>query len=38
MHKNKHWHSGDGLTLDLDVFVSALEFATEKEAIVIGKP
>ncbi len=38
MHKNKYWHSGNGLTLDLGAFVSALEFATEKEAVVIGKP
>ena len=38
MHKNKYWHSGDGLTLDLGAFVTALEFATEKEAVVIGKP
>ena len=38
MHKNKYWHSGNGLTLDLGAFVTALEFATEKEAIVIGKP
>ena len=38
MHKNKYWHSGNGLTLDLGAFVTALEFATEKEAVVIGKP
>ena len=38
MHKNKYWHSGNGLTLDLGAFVAALEFATEKEAVVIGKP
>ena len=38
MHKNRYWHSGNGLTLDLGAFVAALEFATEKEAVVIGKP
>ena len=38
MHKNKYWHSGNGLALDLGAFVTALEFATEKEAVVIGKP
>ena len=38
MHKNKYWHSRSGLTLDLGAFVAALEFATEKEAVVIGKP
>lgn len=38
MHKNKYWHSGNELNLDLGAFVAALEFATEKEAVVIGKP
>ena len=38
MHKNKYWHSGNDLTLALGAFVAALEFATEKEAVVIGKP
>ena len=38
MHKNKYWHSGGELTLDLGAFVSALEFAADKEAVLIGKP
>ena len=38
MHKNKYWRSGNELTLDLGAFVSALEFASGKEAVVIGKP
>jgi len=38
LHKNKCWHSGAGLSLDLGAFVTALEFATEKEAVLIGKP
>jgi len=38
MHKNKYWDSGSELTLDLGAFVSALEFATDKEAVLIGKP
>ena len=38
MHKNKYWHSGSELTLDLGAFVSALEFSAGKEAVLIGKP
>ena len=38
LHKNKYWHSGSGLTLDVGPFVSALEFASEKKAAIIGKP
>jgi len=38
MHKNRYWRSGNEMTLDLGAFVSALEFAAEKEAVVIGKP
>ena len=38
MHKNRSWHSGSELTLDLGAFVSALEFAADKEAVLIGKP
>ena len=38
MHKNKYWHSGGELTLDLGAFVSALEFAADKDAVLIGKP
>ena len=38
MHKNKYWDSGGELTLDLVAFVSALEFAADNEAVLIGNP
>ena len=38
MHKNRYWNSADGLTLDLGAFISALEYASGKSAIVVGKP
>ena len=38
MHKNRYWKSVDGLTLDLGAFISALEYATGKSAVVVGKP
>ena len=38
MHKNRYWKSVDGLTLDLGAFISALEYAAGKSAIVVGKP
>ena len=38
MHKNRHWKSTDKYALDLGAFVSALEFATDKEAVLVGKP
>lgn len=39
MHKNKYWQP-DGKTLCLDAgsFISAIEYATGKEALLIGKP
>ena len=38
MHKNCYWKSVDCLTLDLGAFISALEYATGKSAVVVGKP
>ncbi len=38
MHKNKYWITENGLVLDLGPFVSALEYATGKDAAVVGKP
>ena len=38
MHKNRYWKSVDGLTIDLGAFISALEYATGKSAVVVGKP
>jgi phospholysine phosphohistidine inorganic pyrophosphate phosphatase len=34
----RFWHAGDGLRLDVAPFVSALECATRKKALVFGKP
>ncbi len=39
LHKNRFWHAGDrGRVLDAGPFVTALEFATGREAEVVGKP
>ncbi len=38
LHKNRFWQKPDGLHLDLGVFVAAVEYATGKEAVVLGKP
>jgi len=38
LHKNRFWQKPDGLHLDLGVFVAAIEYATGKEATVLGKP
>jgi len=38
MHKNRYWAPADGLTLDLGAFISALEYASNKSAAVMGKP
>ena len=38
MHKNRFWITKGGLSLDLGPFVSALEYATDKSAIIVGKP
>jgi HAD superfamily hydrolase (TIGR01458 family) len=38
LQKNRYWHSGDGLSLDAGPFVAALEYASEKGAVVVGKP
>ena len=38
LHKNRFWQKPDGLHLDLGVFVAAIEYATGKEAMVLGKP
>lgn len=36
--KSRYWRVSDGLMLDAGPFVAALEFATGKEALVLGKP
>src|SRR5947209_20061588 len=38
MHTHLYCRTSEGLTLDSGPFVRALEVATSKEAIVLGKP
>lgn len=38
IHKNRSWDAGHGLQLDAGPFVAALEYATGRQAVVVGKP
>ena len=38
MHTNMYWRTANGLQLDSGPFVRALEIATGKQAVVLGKP
>jgi HAD superfamily hydrolase (TIGR01458 family) len=38
LQKNRYWRRADGLSLDVGPFVAALEYATGREAHVVGKP
>ncbi len=38
LHKNKFWQAEEGLRLDIGAFVAGLEYATDTQAIIIGKP
>jgi len=39
LHRNRFWDNGrDGIVLDAGPFVAALEYATGKEAELVGKP
>lgn len=39
MHKNRYWEpDGKTLTMDAGAFITAIEYATSRKAIVIGKP
>jgi HAD superfamily hydrolase (TIGR01458 family) len=38
LQKNRFWLTADGLSLDAGPFVAAIEYATGKEAYVVGKP
>lgn len=38
LQKNRFWREADGLSLDAGAFVAALEYASGKEAVVVGKP
>jgi len=38
LHKNRFWQKPGGLQLDIGPFVAAIEYATGKDAVVLGKP
>lgn len=38
LQKNRYWQTNTGLALDSGAVVAALEYATRKRAVVIGKP
>jgi HAD superfamily hydrolase (TIGR01458 family) len=38
LHKKRYWRTPDGPYLDAGPFVMALEYATDEQAIVVGKP
>jgi HAD superfamily hydrolase (TIGR01458 family) len=38
LQRNRYWLRADGLSLDVGPFVAALEYATGREAYVVGKP
>jgi HAD superfamily hydrolase (TIGR01458 family) len=38
LQKNRYWETSAGLSLDAGPFVTALEYATGREAEVVGKP
>jgi HAD superfamily hydrolase (TIGR01458 family) len=38
LQKNRYWETAEGLSLDAGPFVTALEYATGREAEVVGKP
>jgi ribonucleotide monophosphatase NagD (HAD superfamily) len=38
LHKGKFWRANEGLKVDIGAFIAGLEYATGKEALVIGKP
>jgi HAD superfamily hydrolase (TIGR01458 family) len=38
LQKNRFWMTPDGLALDAGPFVAAIEYATGREALVVGKP
>lgn len=38
LQKNRFWLTADGLSLDVGAFVAALEYATRRDAYVVGKP
>lgn len=38
LQHNRYWRRADGLTLDVGAYASALEYATHRDAVVVGKP
>jgi HAD superfamily hydrolase (TIGR01458 family) len=38
LQKNRYWLRADGLSLDVGPFVAAIEYASGREAYVVGKP
>ena len=38
LQKNRYWETAEGLSLDAGPFVAALEYASGREATLIGKP
>ena len=38
LQKNRYWETAEGLSLDAGPFVAAIEYATGREAVVVGKP
>lgn len=38
MHKNKYWNPDGELLIDAGAFITGIEYASGKEAILIGKP
>jgi HAD superfamily hydrolase (TIGR01458 family) len=38
LQKNRYWNDGSDLVIDAGAIVAALEYATQKKAIIIGKP
>jgi len=38
LQKNRYWKRVDGLSLDVGPFVAAIEYATGRDAYVVGKP
>jgi HAD superfamily hydrolase (TIGR01458 family) len=38
MHKNKYWNPAGELLIDAGAFITGIEFASGREAILIGKP
>ncbi len=38
LHRNRYWRTGGQLVLDVGAFVAAFEYATGREATLVGKP